>query len=241
MLGKGRRGAFVGLIVLACLLLPTGSPAADPIVVRHPVYGGAQTLFGTCPYDTIFPPPAGTCADTFVFFFRGYSILGGGSVSPAHAPWLAVAETVELEWDGVSPDPVQVTLVRFGFGVIGGDDESGFGAVEGEAFVDRARLQEATLNVTIPMSDGSTFDFEGTWSPISDRFQFGNDGPDGGRVHIADRCITINEQAHQKFVMAEMSGTLNGAAVHSYKSFFSTGIFNNNFRHIEVAHRDDCP
>ena len=90
------------------------------------------------------------------------------------------------------------------------------------------------------MSDGSTFDFQGVWTAISDRYIFANDGPtnafEGLPRHYVDNCTTINDNAHQKFVDAAMSGTLNGQPVHTYSAFPAGDIFYNHFVYVDVTH-----
>jgi hypothetical protein len=213
---------------LASLLVPTVSHADEPSLLRHPVYGGAEAFFGDCP-DIAELPPAGTvCSDSYVIFWRGYSLEGGGSVAVPNAPWTVVAETYRVEFTGAD-EPI-VTTLRSGF--IEFPDDAG------DASVDRVDLQAASLEAQIPMTDGSTFDFAGTWHATSDRFLFGNAGPSNGDLprHLVDRCTTFNALAHQKYVFASMSGTLNGEAVHSYTASGSASIFNNNFRYIFVPH-----
>ena len=100
------------------------------------------------------------------------------------------------------------------------------------------------VEAQIPMSDGSTYDFAGVWSPISERMEFGNNGPAGGQPrHFTDRCLTLNRDAHQKFRFAQMTGTLNGEAVRSYNfTPWAATIFNNSFKYIEVHHGGaTCP
>ncbi len=223
----GVRSRFT-LAAVACalttLLAPAVSNADEPILVRHPVYGGAEADFGACPIAEV--PPAGTvCIDHHVSFWRGETVEGGGSVAPPNAPWNIVADTYRVEFTGA--DEPTVTLLR-----------TGFMQFDGEASVDQTHLQSASVSAQIPMSDGSTFDFTGTWHAISDRFVFGKDGPADGDLprHVVDRCTTFNAIDHQKYVFASMSGSLNGEPVHSYTEFVSAAIFNNNFRYIEVTH-----
>ena len=217
-------GLAAGLAAVVASLVPSVSSADQPTVVRHPVYGGAEAYFGDCPDTAEFPPAGTVCVETYLIFFRGYFVEGGGSVAPPHAPWNIFAQTYRLEFTGTE-EPI-LTVLR-----------EGFGELDGEAFVDEVHLQTASLNATVPMSDGSTFEFAGTWQAISDRMVWGNDGPATGLPrHFTDRCLTFNALGHQKVVSAQMTGTLNGQPVHSYTIGFTAAIFNNNFQYIEVPH-----
>jgi hypothetical protein len=205
--------------------LPAGTASAgNPTIERHPVYGGAEAFFGGCP-DTEETPPAGTvCVESYVLVWRGYAVLGGGSIARAKAPWNVFAQTVRVEFTGAEePD---VTELRFGFGELDGD-----------AAVDTVHLTVASAEFRLPMSDGITFDFAGSWSATGDRLVFGNDGPSTGAPrHVVDKCRTFNALGHQKFRLASMTGTLNGEAVHSYTARPAAFIFNNRFIYIDVPH-----
>jgi hypothetical protein len=145
-------------------------------------------------------------------------------VAPKLAEWSVFAESYLLEFTGTE-EPI-VTVLR-----------TGFGDIHGEVTIDTVHLQTATADLVLMMSDGSTFDFVATWTAVSDRQHFGNDGPETGLPrHYTDPCLTVNAHGHQKFTVAAMSGTLNGEAVHSYTAFPSATIFNNRFEYIAVPH-----
>jgi hypothetical protein len=197
--------------------LPAGAASAgNPTIERHPVYGGAEAFFGGCP-DTEETPPAGTvCVESHVLVWRGYDVLEGGSIARAKAPWNVFAETVRVEF--TSAEEPDVTVLRFGFGELDGD-----------AAVDTVHLTVASADFRLPMSDGSTFDFAGSWSAVG--------GPaTGAPRHVVDKCTTFNALGHQKFRFASMTGTLNGDAVHSYTATPAATIFNNHFTYIDVPH-----
>ena len=212
--------------MIAAAVVPSGASAGQATVVRHPVYGGMEASFGTCPDVPELPPPGTVCVDHYVLVWRGVTVVGGGSVAPPGAPWNVYAETVRLEFTGAD-EPV-VTVLRSG-------------SVEGPAgafAVERVHLTTGSATVAVPMSDGSTFDFSGTWRAVGRRQVFGNDGPaTGAPRHLVDRCRTFNALGHQKFRPAAMTGTLDGLPVHSYTSFdLAATIFNNAFRYIDVVH-----
>lgn len=135
-----------------------------------------------------------------------------------------------LEFTGA--DEPEVTLLREGFGEF----------ADASLTVDTVDLERASLTVAIPMSDGSTFDFTGTWLATSERFVYGNDGPATGTPHqVVDACHSFVANAHQKFRHASMIGTLDGEPVQSYPwDEWAANIFNNRFVYIEVQHAN-CP
>ena len=81
-------------------------------------------------------------------------------------------------------------------------------------------LSAASVKGSISMSDGSTADLDVRWQAITGRIVSGNDGQFNQDLgiprHAVDRCFTFNSIAHQKLRYAEMTGSLNGAAIHSY-------------------------
>lgn len=221
-----RTGALLAaaLCAVVAALSPAVASAGRPTIERHPA-AGAEADFGTCP-DTEELPPAGTvCIDNYVLVWRGYTVVGGGGLPRSKASWHVFAETIRLEFTG-APEPIETVL------------RSGFGELDGEASVDTVHLSLASASFSLPMSDGSTFDFAGTWTATGDRLVFGNDGPaTGAPRHFVDRCATFNANGHQKFRPASMTGTLNGEPVHSYTHSFDAGtIFNNRFLYIDVPH-----
>jgi len=218
--------AIVGAGIL--LIFPAVSNAGDPIVTRHPVYGGAEAFFGTCTGVGI--PPAGTvCTDKYVLFWNGYAVEGGGPVAPPQAPWQIYAQTVRLEFDGTDGPPAVLNF-RWGYELL-----------DAGAYADEVHLDTASVSAALPMSDGSTFDFTGTWQAWSDRLVYGNSGPSTGVDHLyVDRCLTIVANGHQKFRNSNMTGTVSGVPVHSYTDFISASIFNNDFQYIVVPH-GGCP
>jgi hypothetical protein len=109
---------------------------------------------------------------------------------------------------------------------------------------DRQHLAFASVKTQIPLTDGTTADVDFHWTAISDRSVYGNDGialGDFGLIrHYVDKCSTQVNQAHQKFRVAEMTGTLNGAPVHTYSSFPAGYISFNHFVFIDVSKGETC-
>jgi hypothetical protein len=222
--------ALAGLLVVT--LLPAGSAASEATVMRFKTDGYAFAFFGNCP-DVDPLPPGTVCRDAQLAVFREGVAIGGGTVAPPKTPWFVTVfqYTVEIEPNG---DAV-LTDERFGFRFL---DPTA-------VTYDREHLAFASLQTQIPMTDGTTVDVDFRWQAISTRLVFGNDGPslgDFGRVRkFVDKCSTQVNQGHQKFRVAAMTGTFDGAAVQSYESSPSAFISFNHFVFIDVEHGGCTP
>ena len=215
---------LVRMVVLSGVVLGLAAPAAaGPLITRHPIYAGAEAYFGDCP---LVPEPVGAfCTENHVRFYRGYYVEGGGSVAPSKALWYADAQTYRIDFDGTDEPPL--TFLRTGEAVL----------AAGQATADPVHLRTASGTFSIPMDDGSTFAFSGTWTAYGPREHYGNDGPSSGvPTHFNDRCFTANAHAQQNFAAARMTGTLNGQPVQSYTDGDTAFIFNNAFRYVDVPH-----
>jgi hypothetical protein len=226
-----RRGVLVAAVAAVASLLGTGPIAqaapGQATVLRFMTDGYAGTYFGGC--DFINPPGPLTCHETHVEVFKeGVSGVPTGT-APPKTPWAVVIDDYTVSFASGGPDAVPVVLA----------DRTGF-VLDPAVTFDQQHLSFLTVDAQVPMSDGSTFDFQGDWSSISGRFQFGNNGPslqDFGLVrHYVDRCNTANNQAHQKYVIANMTGTLNGVPVQSYPGLGLDFIAHNHFVFINVTH-----
>jgi hypothetical protein len=225
------RKASLRIVVLAMLsaLLPTlagATPAfgANADVYRHPVYEGAEAYYGTCPAAG---GPAGTsCLDNYLIVYRGWAVDGGGSLARPKATWAVLVLRLRVDFDGTDEPPVTVLA-------------EGDGPPVGRADVDSVHLQTADATFSLPMSDGSTYRFSGTWTARAPRQVYGNDGPAGGlTTHFNDRCLVQNAHAHQKFGFSTMTGTADGVPVRSYGDFdFAATVFHNDFTYITVPHQ----
>jgi hypothetical protein len=224
----------LAIVVALLLALPPSSPAsaAPTSVQRFMVAGYAFAAFGDCP-DVVEPPPGTVCTDALIQIAREAVAIDGGGLSAVNTPWSAFLQEATLTFQATG-DPV-ATDERFGF-VPSIDDAS--------VTYDRQHLAFASVRTDIPMSDGSTVAVDLSWQAISDRMVFGNDGPslaDFGLVrHSVDRCTTQVNQAHQKFRIAAMTGTLDGDSVHSYQSFPAAFISFNHFVFIDATHDPTC-
>jgi hypothetical protein len=230
------RGFLVGLAASLLLALVCSSTAgsSSTTVFRTKVDGYAFALFGDCP-DVEFLPPGTVCREGFIAVFReGAAGPDGGTVAPPKTPWSAffLQHTLTFPADGGEPTESDV---RFGF-VPDIDDSL--------VTYDRQHLSVASVVTAIRLSDGTTATFNFHWNAISDRSVYGNNGPsvgDFGLVrHYVDQCSTQVNQAHQKFRVAEMTGTFNGTPVHTYSSFPAGYISFNHFVFIDVTHGRNC-
>jgi hypothetical protein len=237
-MGGSMRRRSIGvaaLVGLGCLTLAPASHADSDTVsfTRIDVLGGAGAYFPeTCP--DVLIPPAGDCVDHYLIFYNDAAVEDGGPVPRHSSPWSVYVETSRLTYDGIHPDFVDITTLRSGFVEVPED------ALE----VDTARLSTASLQVSIPMDDGTVYDFQGTWRATGDRQHYGNDGPDLSPtpVHYNDRCVTTNNHAHQDFRWAEMTGTLNGRPVHSYTFVPDAAwIFDGHWKFQDVNHGGCTP
>lgn len=233
LLHRGLRGLVAAALLAVVSVAPHVAAAGNATVSREPVYAGALATFGDCP-DVDAPLPAGTdCVENYVLLVRNIQTSEGGSVAPRDARWNFYAQSVRVEspaGEVVGGDPT-VTLLRWG----GGE-------VVGTVSVDQVHLQVAEARVALPMSDGSTMNFAASWHAISDRVLFGNDGPSTGAPHhVVSKCVTSVAIGHETFTTASMTGTLDGAPVHSYTAVPSARILSSDYRYIDVQHGHGCP
>jgi hypothetical protein len=230
---RGRVGlaSIAALVVVAGALGVSGTRAAS--VLRVDTDGFATAYFGGC--DFLVPPQPLSCHETNVTFYREARQDGGGSVNAKALPWLMVIDDYTVTFTSVDPNVLPVfSGERFGVTEL----------TSGVA-MDVAQLNTATVtNAQVPMDDGSTFTFSGTWSK---RFEakYGNNGPvnadEGLPRHSVDKCLTFNANAHQKIAFSSMTGTLNGQPVQSYGSFdFAAVISSGHFRYITADHGGSC-
>lgn len=227
----GPRKLLTATLACAALVLsltaPTPSAAGATGVIRVGVYGGGETLFGGCP--DVDPVPVGTdCVETYLIFYREVAAASGGSVGPTGVPWLVYAETYRL----TRPDDGEAQVSEFRSGV----------SADVVVNIDAQHLSSATVTATIPLSDGTSDHFHGSWVATSPGMLFGNDGPANEFPrHTVTDCVTQVSNAHQKFRFATMTGTLNGAPVHSYTfTPFAADIFNNRFILVTSQHGPVC-
>jgi hypothetical protein len=231
--GRARTAlALLVLVVLAVPALTLAAPsAADPNRSSErgmeKVYGFLQGYPGDC-------PPAEAPQDPFVCHEVVLSAWwigtdGKGTIPKTANSWVLSVVRHTLTFPGGGADPTESDVV------------TGFTDDPAVTF-DQQHLSAAHLVAEdIAMSDGGTLDVDATWTAVSDRLQFGNDGPslaDFGLVrHLHEDCVNIVSQGHQKFRLAHVHALLNGVAVDD-NSIFAFLAFN-DFHSIEV-HPASC-
>ena len=238
------RAPLVALVCAAILATAPAVRAADDLKINH--FGtGAVAAYSSCT-----PQPSGDdlCEDFIVDFGRGASTRDGEARS---RQGVSFEHFVAL----IHPDGTATELVaEVGFT----EDVSGS--------YDASRLTFARMSgVTLPLYDidpvtgaltpnGRTATLGPfAWTAASDIYVFGNDGPFGFGLprHFVDRCVTVIENAHERFTTAHVTGTINGISVDafgpSYLPWPGTGphdargaIFNNRFTVLVVSHSPGC-
>ncbi|HET6167601.1 MAG TPA: hypothetical protein VFE07_12300 [Marmoricola sp.] len=191
------------------------------------VYGFLQGYPGDC-------PPAEAPQDPFVCHEVVLSAWwigtdGQGTIPRSKNDWVLAVTRHTLSFPGGGADPVESDVV------------TGFTDHPAVSF-DEQHLSAAHLVADdVAMSDGGALDVDATWTAVSDRLQFGNDGPslaDFGLVrHLHEDCVNMVSQGHQKFRLAHVHTLLNGVPVDD-NSIFAFLAFN-DFRSIEV-HPASC-
>jgi len=218
---------FASLVAGIAASMVSGAKAGpgQATVAHVPVYGVAQSYFGDCDFESA--PGAISCHETYVIVFREADSSAGQSVAAPKVPWSIFIDDYTATFAGADAQP---TFTNERTGTL----------LDPTVAFDKTHLSYLSVAAQVPMSDGSTFDFRATWTRTSAVSKFGNDGPlidEQGLIrHSVDRCTTSNTNAHQKFVLANMSGTLNGAAVRSYLTFAIDFIADNHFTYIDVTH-----
>ena len=222
-----RLAVLLGLCAaIAVAAAPTGS-SAPVLVQRIMVDGYAYALYGDC--DVPLPADGSVCHETEIIAFREAVAQNGGSVAPAQTPWTLIVTHVTTIWnDG------NFTIVAYAVGVTNDVIVS----------FDQAQLDFLTADGRVLLDDGTTADVHVRWLATAPVTRYGNDGPtnaeEGIPRHYVDRCVTANANAHQAFRVATMTGTVNGAPVHSYSSFDASFIAKNHFVYVIVEHSGAC-
>jgi len=217
-------------VATVSLLVSVSLAAADPgqvTVQRFKTDGDAVTYFGGC--DFVNPPGPLSCHETRVEVYKEGVSGAPASTAPPKTPWAIFIDDYTVSFTSGGPD-AQPTY---------SNERTGF-LLNPTVTFDQQHLSFLNVDAQVPMSDGSTFNFTGKWSSVSDRVLSGNDGnglQQFGLVrHSVDHCNTVNNQAHQKYVIANMTGTLNGIPVQSYPDLGIDYIAYNHFVFIDVTH-----
>jgi hypothetical protein len=202
------RHPVVALLLAIALGAAFSAPAAAATIVRIKVDAFAEANFG-CP---AFFSPAGTiCHETHVQLYREADAFEGGPVPPRR--WQIFVERYRIEF--ISDDPNVPPLGPFEYASGTLDDPA--------AIFDEQHLATASVQAAVPLSDGTTAKLNIVWAPTTDLLVFGNDGPflagANLRRHFGDRCVTVNNNAHQKLRFGITTGTADGVPFHSYTDF----------------------
>jgi len=224
--------ALVVLAVLAGPMLTVTAPASAESKrsserMMEKVYGFLQGYLGDC-------PPADAPQEPFVCHEVVLSAWwigtdGKGTIPRSRNSWVLAAVRHTLTFPGGGADPTESDVV------------TGFTDHPAVTF-DQQHLSAAHLVADdIAMSDGSTLDVDATWTAVSDRLQYGNDGPslrDFGLVrHEHEPCLNAVNQGHQKFRLAHVRALLNGVPAED-NSIFAFLAYN-HFISLEV-HPHSC-
>jgi hypothetical protein len=166
-----------------------------------------------------------------VEIFREAFTTDAGPVS-ANPPWGLFVESYGLIFTSNDPTVPPIGPIDYASGfllnpTVGFDDQ---------------HLSSASVDASVPMSDGSTAIVHAIWSPTSDAEVFGNAGPalaDLGPRHYVDSCVTVNANAHQRLRFATVTGTLNGSPFRSYgDNPFAGWLQSAQYLLIDVTHGD---
>jgi hypothetical protein len=243
----GRCALGIGAVLLVGLL-PAPAAVATPFHFKE-FAQGAVVSWTTCPEDD--PPSVPTvCHDYTVYYARFDSTAGEGSVGSldrSGEPFVAQYEDFAYLFvpDG---EGVDISL-RYGSSA----DVVGF---YDKTHLTRAGMSGATLQLIdvdletgTETATGSTVALgEFSWTAESPVYRYGNDGPVfDGRQHVSDACQTFNADAHQRFTLGSVTGSVDGvplsdeATIPQVPDLEPTGapggIFDNWFRIVDVSKR----
>jgi hypothetical protein len=191
--------AVVALVSAAWPVVPAGAAAA----VSHfheKVLGFVRGWPGNCPDD--LPATPLVCHEWDITAYDVATDDRPGAMSPSHSRWVLIALHHTLTFPGGGRDPAETDAV---LGFRDGADVT----------FDRQHLSKATVRAPhLGLSDGTSVDLEATWTATSPRMLWGNDGPalgDFGLVHHAhSKCLTVQNQGHQKFRLAHVLARVDG-------------------------------
>lgn len=218
------------LAVGACLLLGVMTPsyAGNTETFHYTVDGVAEVLGSTCPFGDWSPVVDEECEDWLALLYRTTP------ENPRHhnrTPWrLELLRARVL----VHPDGT-ADVISEAHGIAEQLDEVTF---------DERHLRFASVRASVPMSDGSTRKVDLLWDGSSSPLRTdGNNGPynqaNGVSRHYVDRCITVNDHAHQTYrANVVATGTIDGTAIEDlpYLAQFDPFIGRGHFNFILVRH-----
>jgi hypothetical protein len=194
------RVVAVAALLVATWPVETAGAAASVSHFHEKVLGFLRGWPGDCPDD--LPSTPLVCHEWDISAYDVGSNDQPGSMSPPHSHWVLIALHHTLTFPGGGRDPVETDAV---LGFRDGADVT----------FDRQHLSTATVRAAdLRLSDGTSVDLEATWTATSPRMLWGNDGPsleDFGLVHHAhSKCLTEQNQGHQKFRLAHVLAHVDG-------------------------------
>lgn len=226
-------------------LLTSPEAAATPLHFKE-FAQGAIVSWTTCPESEAPPSIPTVCHERSVWYLRSDATLGEGAVGPVNRG----KEQFEALYEDFAylyvPDGDGVDLSRT------------YGRTQVAGYFDATHLTKAGMSaVSIPLIDvdletgeetptGTTVELgEFRWTAESPIYRFGNDGPVfDGRQHVSNRCQTFNADAHQRFTLGSVTGTVDGVPLSDVATIPQVpelepseapgGIFNNWLRVVDV-------
>jgi hypothetical protein len=237
------RCVFV-FVLVAGLLTSTGA-AATPFHFKE-FAQGAIVSWTTCP-GTEPPPTPTVCHDYSVWYVRSDGTLGEGAVGPLNR----------------GKEQLQALYEDFEYLLVPDDEDvdisNTYGRTDVAGYFDTTHLTRAGMSaVSIPLFEvdletgvetptGKYVELgEFRWTAASPIYRYGNDGPVfDGRQHVSNRCETFNADAHQRFTLGSVTGTVDGVPLSDLATIPQVpdlepsdapgGIFNNWFRVVDVS------
>jgi hypothetical protein len=202
-----RRIAAILTVVFAIVAPITAASAAGagPAETFHlHVPGVAEFIYSTCPYGDWVAPTDTVCEDWMIQYFR-HDIPS----QPGELPWTLAVH----RWVWIAHPDLTFTDLYATYGWIENPQGS----------FDLKRYAYAQVNGAVPMSDGSAVAVDLVWDmALAELHHGGNDSAynpvNGIDRHYNDRCVTINQFAHQQWRWGTpdtISGTVGGIEVHS--------------------------
>jgi len=193
-----RLAIVLSLIAVSTITAAAPATAADFRQLRVFALGA----FGN--YSVCSLEPEDPCEQWIFAVFREPRVYeGGAGIAKRHTPWIASMEHATFTFHAGQDEPEVFTDV-FGF------------TEDVEVAVDAQHLTFLRASASVPMEDGTSISFELTWTALSERFVFGNDGPlnaiEGLSRFVRSDCGVEINNAHQKFVYATYTGTIDGQA-----------------------------
>lgn len=218
-------GRTSALALLAAIGLVPGpaSAARSASTYLEKVDGYIQGYPGDCP-PAEAPQDPTVCHEVVLTAYHVGSTETPAGVPASKSPWVLIVTRHTLTFPGGGQDPAESDVV------------TGLTTAASISF-DRVHLSTAhVVAEDVPMEDGTTMAVDATWTATSPRRMWGNDGPaleESGRVpHEHLPCVTLVNQAHQKYRLQHVHAVLNGVPSDDLSIFAFLAY--NHFLTVEV-------